>query len=230
MTGIIGLIPARGGSKGLPRKNLTPLADRPLIEYTFDAALAATTLDRVIVSTDDDDVIQLAKDAGIDVPFVRPGNLARDDTPMLPVLEHCVKTLAASGESAQVMVLLQPTSPLRQSRHIDEAVQMLVEGDAETVVSVQELPHRFSPDSLLVMNDSLQLDPYVGSSAPTRRQDKPLFYARNGPAVLAVRATVLSRGTLYGSPTMGYVMRRRESIDIDDFEDLQLAELYLRGA
>lgn len=224
---IIGVIPARGGSKSIPKKSIAPCAGRPLLAYTCEAALASRHLKRVILSTDDAEIQRLGLALGVEAPFLRPRELAADDTPMVPVLRHVVDWLERAGENVQALVLLQPTSPLRQSRHIDEAVELFIDSGADSVVSVTEVPHQYNPVSVLRMQDG-RVAPYLPSAEPLlRRQDKPRLYARNGPAVLAIRRETLARNELYGSDTRGYLMTRAESIDIDDAFDLLLAEAAL---
>jgi CMP-N-acetylneuraminic acid synthetase len=218
---IVGLIPARGGSRSIESKNLAPLAGKPLLAWTLGEALASRTLTRTVVSTDSEEIAQVARAAGADV-LERPEALARDDTPMLPVVRHAVEAL----HRPPVLVLLQPTSPLRRARHIDEAVELLKSSGAETVVSVVEVPHHFTPASLLELRDGrlLALDP----AGPTQRQDKPRLYARNGPAVVVLRTAALGgRDDLYGPNPVAYEMDARDSIDVDDPFDLELAELLL---
>lgn len=226
----LGLVPARGGSKGIPNKNLVPLAGRPLLAYTAAAALASRRLSRVLLSTDSPTIAAAGRALGLDVPFLRPAPLAADDAPMLPVLQHVVETLAASGFAADVVVLLQPTSPLRRGEHIDRAIDLLESSGADSVVSVVEVPHQYNPLSVMTL-DGGRLRPYAtptpATATVTRRQDKPRVYARNGPAVLAVRTAVILGGSLYGDDTRPLVMSPRDSLDIDEVWDLELAELLL---
>src|SRR5262245_16834240 len=123
---VLGLITARGGSKGIPRKNLVPLLGRPLLAYTCEAALASTSLARVVLSTDDEEIASVGRAEGIEVPFMRPAELSRDDTPSIDVAVHAVQWLAThAGWQADALVLLQPTSPLRTAHHIDEACALM---------------------------------------------------------------------------------------------------------
>ena len=224
---VIGIIPARGGSKGLPGKHLLPLGGRPLIAWTFDAARASRTLGRVVLSTDAPDLAALARQSGVDVPFMRPDALASDDAPMLDVLVHAVQALIAAGDPPDAVVLLQPTSPLRTAAHIDAAVTLLETSGADAVVSVVEVPHRFNPVSVLQM-DGDRVAPWSQGPTVTRRQDKPRVFARNGPAVLVVRTRVLvEQGSLYGQDTRAMLMTDAESVDIDTAWDLAVAELAL---
>jgi CMP-N,N'-diacetyllegionaminic acid synthase len=216
--GVVALVPARGGSKGIPRKNLAPLAGRPLLDWTVAAARESESVERVVVSTDDDEIGEAARGLGAEV-LHRPPELGNDETPMRAVVDHALGELG----SVDVLVLLQPTSPLRRPEHIDEAVRLLLDSDADCVVTVVEVPHRFAPESLMALDDG-RLVPLGGS--PTRRQDKPLLYARNGPAVLALRPDRLG-DDLYVGDCRPYVMRREDSLDVDEPFDLELAEWLL---
>ncbi len=228
---VLGLIPARGGSKGIPRKNITPLAGRPLLAYTCEASLGSKRLTRVVLSTDDEEIARLGRDWGVEVPFRRPSELAQDDTSSLAVAQHAVRWLIEhQGWKPQVLVLLQPTSPFRQARHIDEALECMARAGADTVVSVVKVPHRFSPYSVMRLQNGwmenfwrepLPFDPFC-------RQNLPVLYARNGPAVLASQVTVIfERQSFYGERIIPYIMGEEESIDIDTPFDLRLAEWLL---
>jgi CMP-N,N'-diacetyllegionaminic acid synthase len=226
---IVGIIPARGGSKGIPGKNLVALGGRPLIAHTFEAARASRTLTRIVLSTDSEQIAEFGRAERIDVPFLRPSSLADDDTPMLAVLQHAISAVDVRPD---VIVLLQPTSPLRRAEHIDAAVTILQRSGADSVVSVIAVPHQFTPGSLMRVEEN-RIVPFQNEPMATRRQDKPLLYARNGPAILVTRAQVLESGRLYGDDTRPYVMSREDSIDIDDPLDLEIAEALLarrRGA
>jgi CMP-N,N'-diacetyllegionaminic acid synthase len=230
---VLGVIPARGGSTGIVGKNLAAVAGRPLLAYTADAARAATRLTRTIVSTDDAAIAEAARGLGLEVPFVRPASLAAHDTLMLPVLEHALTTIAATGVAVDAIVLLQPTSPLRRAEHIDAAIELLERSGADSVVSVVEVPHQFNPVSVLRL-DGDRLQSFLGGPPIARRQDKPRVFARNGPAVLAVRAGVIAHGSLYGNDCRALVMSAEESLDIDTQWDADVAEYALgrraRGA
>ncbi len=224
----LGIIPARAGSKGLPGKHLRLLAGRALVEWTFEEA-RASRLSRTIVSTDDEAVAATARVAGIEVPFMRPPALAADDTPMLEVLVHAVEALESVGDPHfDAIVLLQPTSPLRRASHIDEALATLEQTGADAVVTVVPVPHRYNPVSVMRL-DGERLVPWTAGATATRRQDKPPVFARNGPAVLAVRRDVLvGQRSLYGNDCRPLVMTEEESIDIDTAWDFALAECLLQ--
>lgn len=222
---VLGIIPARGGSKSIPKKNIVPLAGKPLLIYTCEAALASKSLRRVILSTNDVSIADVGKKSGIEVPFMRPENLAQDATPTLPVLIHSLEYLKKNENySPNIIVLLQPTSPFRTAKHIDDAVELLIKSDADTVVSVVEVPHQYNPASIMVLENE-KFSQYVSGPLILRRQDKPVVYARNGPAVLVMRReTTLDKNMLYGSIVKPLVMNHTESVDIDTMFDLEFAE------
>jgi len=224
---ILGLIPARSGSKSIPFKNIAPLLGQPLLAYTCQAALGSHYLSRVVLSTDNDEIARVGIECGVEVPFIRPAELARDDTPSLPVVQHAVRWFEQHDNwRSDVIVLLQPTSPLRRSQHIDEALELLFQSGADTVVSVVKVPHRFSPYSIMQLEGGW-LRPFWQedlSFDPLHRQSQPKFYARNGPAVLAVRHhVVMIQERFYTDLTAPYIMNEEDSIDIDELADLQRA-------
>jgi CMP-N,N'-diacetyllegionaminic acid synthase len=229
---ILGLITARAGSKGIPGKNVALLRGRPLMTYTCEAAVCSATLSRVLLSTDSPELANLGRLAGVAVPFMRPRELAEDTTPSLDVVVHALEWLRAEENwSADVVVLLQPTSPLRTARHIDEAVALLLSSDSiETVVSVVQVPHRYNPFSIMNLRGG-RLEFYMPDPVPFdrfRRQNLPPFFARNGPAVLVVRTEVLkTRRSFYGEHVSPYPMSRVDSLDIDEAFDLVVAEAAL---
>lgn len=223
---LLGVIPARGGSRGIPQKNLRRIAGKSLLAYTAEAARGSRRLERTILSTDDAAIAEAGRTLGIEVPFMRPSDLAEDVTPMLPVLQHAVREMSARGFAADAVVLLQPTSPLRRAEHIDAAVELLESTGADTVVTVVEVPHQFNPASVLRVDDG-RVQPFLDGPAVLRRQDKPLLYARNGPAVLAIRVAQLERGAFYSGDTRALVMSSEDSLDIDSPSDLDLLEFIL---
>lgn len=224
----VAVIPARGGSKSIPRKNLAEVAGKSLLAWAAEAALAARRVGRVVLSTDDEEIADAGRALGLDVPFLRPAHLALDETPILPVLLDLMGKL--EGERTQVtsLVLLQPTSPLRTAVHIDEAIALFESAGADTVVSITEVPHRFNPLSVMAMEEGL-LRPFLPEGAALlRRQDKPRVFARNGPAVLVVSPAQIRRGALYGERTCGYVMDDESSLDVDEPKDLPVVDAALR--
>jgi CMP-N,N'-diacetyllegionaminic acid synthase len=218
---VLGLIPARGGSRGIPNKNLAPLGGRPLLAWACDAAGASKRLTRIAVSTESPEIAAAARALGVDV-IDRPPEFATDEVPMLPVVRHAV-----DATDADALVLLQPTSPLRRATDIDAAFDLWRSSGADSVVSVVRVPHQFTPGSLLRSTPGGRIEP-LDDAAPASRQEKPVLYARNGPAVLVVSAAVVRTGSLYGDDTRGYEMSALASIDVDGPDDLELAEALLR--
>jgi CMP-N,N'-diacetyllegionaminic acid synthase len=225
---LVALIPARGGSKGILRKNLAPCGGRSLLAWTAEAALESGVIDRAILSTDDDEIAEVGHALGLEVPFRRPPELAGDTALMLGVMQHCLAHVRSGGADAEALVLLQPTSPFRRAHHIREAVQKFRAEQAATLVSVVRVPHRFVPEGQMREQDG-KLVPYLGGDiGKTRRQDKETLFGRNGPVVLIVRSSALDSNTLYGDPTVGYEMDETTSIDIDTLEDLRFADHLMR--
>ena len=226
----VGLIPARGGSKGIPRKNLALVAGKPLLAWTADSALAARGLNAVILSTDDDEIAEAGRACGLEVPFRRPSALASDTAASIDVLLHAVEWLDREGRRADVIVLLQPTAPLRTSDDIDTALKLLNDTHADSVVSVAEVPAHYSPDWQLHRATSGELrlrgDRPLAEIVP-RRQLLPTTFYRNG-AVYAVRRDILvSQRSLYGDRCVGYVMPAERSVNVDTLDDLAEADRLL---
>lgn len=225
----LGVIPARGDSKGIPRKNLAPLAGKPLLSYTCEAATSSKHINRTLLSTDNEEIAAAGKTFGIEVPFLRPKNLAQDDTPIVDVLQDLLKTLHdADGYAPDAVVLLQPTSPLRTGKHIDAAIELFTASGADTVVSIMEVPHHFSPKCLMVLKGD-RVHPLADGPMILRRQDKQKIYARNGPAIFITKASLIKRGILYGDDIRPFVMDHESSVDIDDATDLRFAEFLLQN-
>ena len=225
---VVAIIPARGGSKGIPGKNLISLAGRPLIAHSIACALGVPSITRTLVSTDAEDIAQCARDSGAEVPFLRPAEISGDETPMMAVLQHALGWLRESGEAVEALVLLQPPSPLRTSESVEAAIGLFRTSEADSVVSVAVVPHNCTPGSLLKKDATGRVSPaFPEANQAIRRQDKPIFYARNGPAILVLRPSLIDAGRLYSENTVGFEMSRRESFDIDHLEDLEIAEALL---
>lgn len=224
---IVGLIPARGGSKGIPGKNIALCAGRPLLAYTAQSALEAKHLDRVILSTDDKAIAAVGAGLGIEVPFMRPAELSGDEASSMGVIAHALDWLESNGETVEALVLLQPTSPLRSAAQIDEAIERFRASDADTLVSVIEVPHRFHPESLMRKEGDALLPLANSGELVLRRQDLPKVYARNGPAILILKPHQIRAGNFYSGRTVAYDMPIENSLDIDTPADLALAEYLL---
>ena len=228
---VLGLITARGGSKGIPGKNITPLAGRPLLAYTCDAALASRSIARTIISTDDPKIADVARQCGIEAPFMRPQALATDTATSIDVALHALHWfIQTEKQTPDALLLLQPTSPLRTADHIDAAINIMHQHQADTVVSVVEVPHRFTPYNVMTLQGNT-LQPFWQEEVTFdryRRQETPRLYGRNGPAVLATQInTLLEKKSFYGDTVAPYLMSPRDSIDIDDAFDLEIAEYLL---
>ena len=227
---ILAIIPARGGSKGIPHKNMTELAGKPLMAYSFDAAKGSLLITKTILSTDDEEFAEYARSEDIEVRM-RPSELAGDKTPMKDVINYHLDELEKEGYKSDAFILLQPTSPLRTSRHIDEALgKMINDEKADAIVSVVDLPHEYLPMKLMRLEDDGMLKFYQEDGEKyTTRQALPHLYARNGAAIYAVYTSVYREtGSLYGRNCLPYIMKAEESIDIDEQFDLFLAEAVLK--
>ncbi len=216
------LIPARGGSKGIPRKNIKLMAGKPLIAWTIEAALRSSLLRAVVVSTDDPEIADVAKCAGAQVPFMRPAELAQDQTPGIDPVLHALEQLPQFDS----VLLLQPTSPLRTTDDIDACLRLALARSASSVVSVSEAnthpywTYRVSVDQAL--RQFVEVEPIA------RRQDLPPAFALNGALYFAEVNWLRSSGSLVGAETLAYVMARERSLDLDTPLDWKLAELLLK--
>lgn len=208
----------------MPGKNTRLLAGRPLLEYTARAAHDSGVLDRVVLSTDSADIAECGRRAGLEVPFMRPHELAQDDSPMLPVIEHALDELQRAGWEPEIVVLLQPTSPLRTPQHIRSAIELLDRSGADSVVTVVAVPLHLSPDYVMRIEDG-RLRPFLPEgSRVVRRQDARPAYSRDG-TVYACRTASLRRfGTMYGEDCRPLVIDAAESLSIDTAADWAVAE------
>ena len=225
---LLAIIPARGGSKGIPRKNIYPLCGRPLIAYSIDAARQSRAVDRSIVSTDDAEIAEISRNLGAEVRL-RPASLAQDDTPTRAVLEYVVAELAVEAYIPDAVLTLQPTSPLRTVGHIDEATALFAaDPSADSLVSCIDVPHVFHPLSVMRRNKAGYLEPYFPAPQPHRRQDKPQAFARNGAAIYITRTGRLAE-YVFGGRLISYPMDAENSVDIDTLDDLRVAERLLQA-
>lgn len=220
----LGLIPARGGSKGIPGKNVRPLFGKPLIAYTIEAAAQAQRISRIVVSTDDPAVAQAASVWGAEVPFIRPAELGADTTPMLPVMQHAVRTLEERGSRYDLICLLQPTSPMRTPDDIDTCIGLLQDTGADTVISVLPVPEKHNPHWVFEPDGAGGLRLSTGEATPIpRRQELPPAYHREGSIYVVRRDVLMNRNTLYGTKIVGYVMDAARSVNIDEPADWDAA-------
>lgn len=227
MENVLGIIPARSGSKGIPNKNLRQLAGKPLLAYTAEAAREANVFDRLVLTTDSEEIAALGRSLGLETPSLRPKELAADDTPMLPVLQHTVHFLEVEGWQPQIVVLLQPSSPLRKAEHIVNAVKMLRNGNCDSVVSVVEIPHVFAPQKALRLEDGLLRFWSSDAGKITRRQQLESAYAREGTVYAVWRNVLMAGDSIYGDKCLPLVLQNEESLNLDSLEDWELAEKML---
>jgi CMP-N-acetylneuraminic acid synthetase len=227
-TNVIGVITARGGSKSIPGKNIAPLAGKPLIAWTIETALQSPVLDRLIVSTDDEDIASVARQWGAEVPFLRPSELAQDQTAHLPVMVHAVEFLEKDmGSRPQYVLLLQPTSPFRTVDDIHNAIELAYEKDADSVISICEtFAHPYLSKS--VTPDGKLQDFVPKPEGYLARQKLPPVYVLNGAIYLFSCDMLVEQGVFYTENTYAYVMPQERSLDINNAWDLYLAELILR--
>ena len=225
---VLGLVPARGGSKGVPRKNIRLLAGRPLLEYTARAAIESEVLDRVVLSTDSEEIAGIGRRVGLDVPFMRPAALAEDDTPMIAVVRHAIDALDERGWRADIVVLLQPTSPLRRPEHVRAAVRLLRDTNADAVVTVVEMPRHLSPDYVMRIEDG-RLKPFLSEGAAiTRRQDARPAYWRDGTVYVCWRRTIERFNSLYGDDCRPLLIDAADALSIDSAADWDAADRVLK--
>jgi CMP-N,N'-diacetyllegionaminic acid synthase len=230
----LGVVTARGGSKALPGKNLKLLAGKPLLAYTVEAARRSAAFDRLVLSTDDPAIAEVGRALSCDVPFLRPADLARDDTPHLPVLQHVVSWLRDRDRyEPDLVMILQPTSPFRTEADIHAAIDLIAATDADSVVSVSPIPSHYNPMRAIRIDDGGGAALFV-TGAPVRarlnrRQDLPAAWTLNG-AIYLFRTRLLfdSEPTLYGDRTAAYVMPSDRGLSIDDADDWEAAERALQ--
>ncbi len=218
---VLALITARGGSKGLPRKNVLPAGGKPLIAWTVEAAISAKCVDRVVLSSDDDEIMAAAKAAGCDVPFCRPPYLASDMASSIDVVLHALDQLPRYD----YVILLQPTSPLRTAADIDAAFELMLEKSAPSCVSICEADQ--SPYWMYRLSNDGKLQGLLTTENATRRQDLPPVYILNGAIYIARTEWLRSTKSFLNSATIAYEMPKERSLDIDNADDFNLFRLKL---
>ncbi|MBA3355400.1 MAG: acylneuraminate cytidylyltransferase family protein [Pyrinomonadaceae bacterium] len=226
---VLGLIPARGGSKGVLRKNIRLLCGKPLLQYTAEAALAAHLLSHVILSTEDDEIAEVGRRCGLNVPFLRPAELAQDDTPTLPVVQHAVQWMDARGEHFDAICLLQPTNPLRQPQVIDACIERLEQNNVDAVVTVLPVPAEYNPHWVYFKDEDGLLRLSTGEINPIpRRQSLPVAFHREGSVYVTRRNILMEQNSLCGGFLVGYPLDPEQCVNIDSLEDWERAERLLR--
>ena len=226
---VLGIVTARGGSKGIPRKNICLLAGKPLLQYTAEAALAAKRLTRVVLSTDDSEIADVGRKCGLDVPFMRPPELARDDTPTIPVLQDVVRRMEAAGERYDAVLTLQPTNPLRRAADIDGAIELLERSGADSVISFVDTGEKHPARMKLIDAEGRVIDPpFAEQFEGQRRQDLPKLYLREGSIYLTRRDVLMNQNSMKGRDCRAWIIAEDRACNIDTPFDLILAGQLLK--
>ncbi len=230
MKRILAIIPARGGSKGVHRKNIKELNNKPLISWTINAARKSKYIDKVIVSTEDEEIASTSRKYGAEVPFLRPNNLAEDDTPSIDPIMHAIQYMKNNHNYCpDYVMLLQCTSPLRSEYHIDEAIELLLSNEnADALISVTEIEHPPQWNKIINKHGYLQDFIEYDKTKLVRRQDFEKVYRLNGAIYIAKTDILLEKKDFESSRTISYIMDRKSSMDIDTIEDFQLTEFYMK--
>lgn len=222
---VLGIIPARGGSKGVPRKNIQLLCGKPLLAYTIESALAAKHLTWTILSTEDEEIADVGMKFGIDVPFLRPKELADDASPTFPVVRHALEKLEEEGQSFDAVCLLQPTNPLRRTVDIDASIELLQKSGADSVISVLTVPAEYNPHWVYRTCEDGTLRLFTDDAEPIpRRQDLPPAFHREGSVYVTRTDVINTSQNLYGKKIIGYEMPAEFSSNIDTLEDWRNVE------
>lgn len=221
---ILGLITARGGSKGVPGKNIKLLGSSSLLSYTANAANQSKLLHKTILSSDDTEIIEVAKNEQIEVPFVRPNELANDTATSISVVQHALEYMESIGEYYDAVCLLQPTSPFREKGFIDTAIQKFIAEDADALVSVLPVPHEYNPHWVFEQNSSGFLKIATGEKTIiSRRQDLPKSYFRDG-SVYITKTEIIKNGSFYGEKLSFIESNPDFYVNIDTLKDWEIAE------
>lgn len=221
---MIAIIPARGGSKGLPGKNIKLLNGKPLIAYTIEAAKQSKSITRIIVSTDDQNIADVALEYGAEIPFLRPTHLATDDALAIDVLKYTIERLDEEQNSIEEFIVLQPTSPLRTALNIDEAICMFKEKKADSVISYCKEHHPIRWHKYIT--EEGKFENIFEETLQNRQLEKPTYFP-NG-AIYIYKTKIINAGKYYTENSFAYIMERENSIDIDDIQDFEYAEFLLK--
>lgn len=221
---ILAVIPARGGSKGIPKKNIKLLGGKPLLQFTAEKALASKLLTQVILSTDSEEIAQVGKKIGLEVPFMRPESLAMDTTPTIEVLQHALAFYENQGVFFEAICILQPTTPFREDGIIDKAIEKFKATNVETLISVLEVPHQFNPHWTFEVDNQENLKIATGDlKIIPRRQELPKSYYRDG-SIYIIKTNLIKEGVLFKN-TIGYIESNpKNNVNLDTMEDWILAE------
>jgi len=224
---ILAIITARGGSKGIPRKNIKDLAGKPLIAYTIEEANKSKYLTRTILSTDDQEIADISKKYGCDVPFMRPDEYAQDESTSMEVVQHALKWLKENNkEEYNYLMILQPTSPLRIAEDIDACIEKIVDTDADSVMSMMELVDFSLKKLKRIENDKIVSFLEDEGTSSSRRQDLDKVYKRNC-AIYLTKIELIMKGDLFGEVSRPVIMPEERSVDINEPIDFELAEFWI---
>jgi CMP-N,N'-diacetyllegionaminic acid synthase len=227
---VLGLVPARGGSKGVARKNIRMLCGKPLLGYTAESALAARRLARVVLTTEDEEIAELGRRCGLEVPFVRPAALALDETPMMPVVHHALKVLSESGDTFDAVCLLQPTNPFRRAEDIDGAIELLETTGADSVISFVDVGEKHPARMKYISAEGRVVDPpFAEAFEGQRRQDLPKVYLREGSIYVTRTGVLVQDGSFKGRDCRGWLVPEERACNIDTPFDLFIAEQIVSG-
>ncbi|MFC4636292.1 cytidylyltransferase domain-containing protein [Dokdonia ponticola] len=226
---ILGVIPARGGSKGIPHKNRKLLGGRPLMQYTIEAALASKEISAVIFSSEDQQLRTLAKELGVSVPFVRPDHLATDSSGSLEVVQHAIKEMEKLGEVYDAVCLLQVTTPFRTSEEIDIAIRRFREAKTDALISVQEVPHQYNPHWVFETTDTDHLKIATGEKEIIkRRQELPPAYIRDGGIYITKTSVLIEKQSFFGDSVSYVHSDKTRYVNIDTMDDWEKAESIIK--
>ena len=220
---VIAIIPARGGSKGIPGKNIKLLGGKPLLQYTREAAKQSSRLDKVILSSEDPEIIEIAKKLGLEVPFTRPEELARDETPSIEVIKHALDFFREKGEEFDAVCLLQPTTPFRLPGLIDSCIKKFSSNNYDSLISVREVPAEFNPHWVFEEKEGLLKLATGEESIIPRRQELPKAYFRDGAIYITKSQVLLKQNSLFGKRTGFYETSGTPYVNIDTPADWEKA-------
>lgn len=224
---VLAIIPARGGSKGVARKNIKNLCDKPLIAWTIEEALKSKYIDRLVVSTEDKEIAEISRKYGAEIPFTRPKELAQDETPGIEPILHCVKWIIENENFyPDYTCTLQCTSPFRKAKDIDEALEIIIKKDSDSIIGVCE--SEVSPYWMKKVKNGKLKDFIEDGPIYARRQDMPRIYRLNGAIYIGKTDILIKNKSWHTDNTIPYIMNRIDSIDVDDLVDFKFAEFLMK--
>ena len=224
---VLAIIPARAGSKGIKEKNIIDLNGKPLIAHSIEAGLKSKYINKVVVSTDGEKIAKIAKDYGAEVPFLRPKHLATDTAKTIDCVIHCIEELKKNGEEYDYVVLLQPTQPLRQPWHIDEAFELIIKRNEDSLVSISKVKDH--PVLMRTIDKNGYAINLLEGSSTKRRQEFPDFYKVNGAIYINKINENFNYDTSFNDNKLVYMMDEQYGIDIDDMLDVEIAKLLIKN-